>query len=143
MTNLQKDQNTQDRLGLSIAARLSGSTQDLPHDITERLRVARMQALAKRRVLKSQLVQGTSFNANGTAAVNHGDGDDRSLWDRIASILPLLALIAGLMTIATVAEDNWTSDIAEIDAELLTDDLPPDAYTDPGFVQFLRLNQND
>lgn len=143
MTNLQKDQNTQDLLGLSIATRLLGSTQDLPHDITERLRVARMQALAKRRVLKSQLVQSASFNANGTAAVNYDGRDDRSLWNRIASILPLLALIVGLMTIAIVAENNWTSDIAEIDAELLTDDLPPDAYTDSGFVQFLRLKQND
>jgi hypothetical protein len=143
MTNLEKAQNTQDWLSLSITARLSKSTQDLPHDITERLKVARMQALTKRRVLKYRLVQNASLNADGTATVNYGNGNNRSLWNRIASILPLPALIAGLMTIAIVAEDNWISDIAEIDAELLTDDLPPDAYTDPGFLQFLRLKQND
>jgi hypothetical protein len=32
------------------------------------------------------------------------------------------------------------SEIAAVDAELLTDELPPAAYTDPGFLQFLRSN---
>jgi len=27
---------------------------------------------------------------------------------------------------------------AEVDALILADDLPPDAYVDPGFAQFLR-----
>ena len=30
------------------------------------------------------------------------------------------------------------SDLAEIDTALLVDDLPPAAYSDPGFIQFLR-----
>jgi len=30
------------------------------------------------------------------------------------------------------------SEIADVDTELLTDDLPPAAYTDPGFTQYLR-----
>ena len=30
------------------------------------------------------------------------------------------------------------SEIAEVDAALLTGDLPPSAYADPGFVQFLK-----
>jgi hypothetical protein len=143
MTDYQKAQNAQDWLGMNVASRLSRSTTDLPHDITERLKVARTQALAKRKVLKPQVAQVTSFNDGGAASLNFGGGDDRSLWNRIASMLPLIALIAGLLIIATIAEDNWTSDIAEVDAQLLTDDLPPDAYTDPGFAQFLRLKQND
>ena len=32
---------------------------------------------------------------------------------------------------------------AEIDAALLTDDLPPDAYSDPGFAEFLRSPHGD
>ena len=36
------------------------------------------------------------------------------------------------------------TDIALLDSALLLDELPPDAYTDPGFVQFLKiqLHQN-
>lgn len=143
MTNsllVQRDA-TEDMLGRNIAARLSDTTDRLPHDISERLKAARMQALSKRKVVKLQMASETS-TSGGVVSLHMGD-NDRSLWNRIASLLPLLALIAGLITIAVVAEDNRTNDLAEIDAQLLTDELPPDAYTDPGFAQFLRMNRRD
>lgn len=143
MTNsllVQRDA-TEDMLGRNIAARLSDTTDRLPHDISERLKAARMQALSKRKVVKLQVASETS-TSGGVVSLHMGD-NDRSLWNRIASLLPLLALIAGLITIAVVAEDNRTNDLAEIDAQLLTDELPPDAYTDPGFAQFLRMNRRD
>ncbi len=30
------------------------------------------------------------------------------------------------------------NEVAEVDAALLTDDLPPSAYADPGFLQYLK-----
>jgi len=54
--------------------------------------------------------------------------------------LPLLALVLGLIAISIIQNDNRTTELAEIDAALLTDDLPPTAYTDPGFAQFLKLS---
>jgi hypothetical protein len=76
-------------------------------------------------------------SAGGQAAL--GGGDDRvSLWHRIAAVLPLLALAAGLVAIHVVQNERRTSELAEVDAALLTDDLPPAAYADPGFVQFLK-----
>lgn len=143
MTNsllVQRDA-TEDMLGRNIAARLSDTTDRLPHEISERLKAARMQALSKRKVVKLQVATEAS-TSGGVVSLHMGD-NDRSLWNRIASLLPLLALIAGLITIAVVAEDNRTNDLAEIDAQLLTDELPPDAYTDPGFAQFLRMNRRD
>ena len=38
-----------DRFALRVTARLSSGTDDLPYDISERLRASRMQALAKRK----------------------------------------------------------------------------------------------
>ena len=35
-----------------------------------------------------------------------------------------------------------TSEVAEVDAAILTDDLPPAAYADPGFTQFLKSGGN-
>ena len=61
-----------------------------------------------------------------------------NLWNILASAVPLLLLLAGLMTIQGVQQDNLTAEIAATDAALLTDELPPDAYTDPGFAQFLK-----
>jgi Protein of unknown function (DUF3619) len=131
----------EDQLGRNIAARLNSAVNDIPHDISERLKAARMQALSKRKVVKLQVATGVS--SRGGVASLHMAGDERSMWNRVASLLPLLVLIAGLFTIALTAEDLRVDEIAEIDAELLTDDLPPDAYTDPGFAQFLRINHRD
>lgn len=132
----------EDRVGQNIAARLSGGVDHLPHDISERLKAARMQALAKRKVgSKLQTVPAAAVQG-GVVTLQMG-GNDRSLWNRIASLLPLLALVAGLISIAFIAEDNRVNEMAEIDAELLTDELPPDAYTDPGFAQFLRMKSRD
>ncbi|MBP6535945.1 MAG: DUF3619 family protein, partial [Xylophilus sp.] len=66
-----------------------------------------------------------------------------SLWRQIASALPLIALVAGLVAINTIQDDDRLSELAEVDAALLTDDLPPDAYSDPGFVQFLKTSHSE
>ena len=63
---------------------------------------------------------------------------ERSWFNRVASVLPLLILAAGLVMIHTFQADRRASELAEVDAALLTDDLPPAAYADPGFVQFLK-----
>jgi hypothetical protein len=134
---------SQDQLGQRIAARLNDATQSLPHDVSERLKAVRMQALAKRKVLRTHSSPAAAtVSSTGTLTLG-GGGDDFGLWNRIASLLPLLALVMGLAAIAVTVEDSLTQEIAEIDAELLTDDLPPDAYTDPGFVQFLRANSQN
>ncbi|MEO7105521.1 MAG: DUF3619 family protein [Rhodoferax sp.] len=131
----------QDRLGRNIAARLSDTTRELPNDISERLKAARMQALSKRKIVKLQTA--TSVNVQGGTATLSPGGSDGGFWNRIGAVVPLLALVAGLLTIAVVQEHQRTSEIADVDAELLTDDLPPAAYTDPGFAHFLSINRRD
>jgi hypothetical protein len=127
----------QDQFGRRVAARLDAAADELPHDITERLRAARMQALARRQV---GLQAARSFSA--TAGQASLAGDERvSLWQRLASIVPLIALAAGLVTIHVIQNERRASEVAEVDAALLTDDLPPAAYADPGFVQFLRSSR--
>ena len=45
---------------------------------------------------------------------------------------------SGLVVINFSQDAYSTAEVAEVDAALLTDDLPPSAYADPGFVQFLK-----
>jgi hypothetical protein len=80
--------------------------------------------------------------SGGEMAVNMGGRED-GLWNRIASFIPLLALIAGLISIAVMQDEMRAREVAEVDAELLTDELPPSAYVDPGFAQYLRVNQSN
>lgn len=142
MNTLSPTTSYQDRLGRNIAARLSDSTQGIPNDISERLKVARMQALAKRKVVKLQAATSVNVQAGGAATLNAGDADG-SIWSRLGAVIPLLALVAGLLTIAAVQEQQRAHEIADVDVELLADDLPPDAYTDPGFAHFLSINRRD
>lgn len=129
----QGAQRRQDEFGRRIAARLTVGTNDLPHPITERLRAARVQALAKRKpVLAARPLQRYALAGAGLG------GGMLGFWRRVASALPVLVLVAGLVAIHVVQNEQRASEVAEVDAALLTDDLPPSAYTDPGFVEFLR-----
>ncbi len=144
MTTLNANpiESYQDRVGRKIAARLSDTTQELPNDISERLKAARMQALAKRKVV-AKLKPAVVIHSNGDVATLTMGDHASSIWNRLGSVIPLLLLIAGLLTIAVIQEQRAANEIAEVDVELLADDLPPSAYTDQGFVHFLNANQRD
>jgi hypothetical protein len=135
------NESYQDRLGRNIALRLTDSTQSLPNDISERLKAARMQALAMRKVVK--LETASVINMNGGAATLNMGGSDNSLWTRLGSFIPLVALVVGLLAIAVIQEQRRVDEIAQIDVELLADELPPAAYTDPGFLHYLNANRRD
>ena len=125
------------QLGGQLVAALTAHSQRLSHDITERLRFAREQAVIRAHQSRIQ-------SAGGVALVGVSGHGAATLavfapwWRRTASLLPLLMLVAGLQMI-----DRWdlrdkVQAAAEIDAQLLSDTLPPTAYSDPGFGEFLR-----
>ena len=60
------------------------------------------------------------------------------VWDTAGWIAPLVVLVFGLIGIAQWQSDSRINDIAEVDAALLSDDVPPDAYADLGFLAFLK-----
>ena len=120
---------------------LSEKAEQLPHDVVERLRVAREQSVARgreallastgRRSASATVVTGRS----GAAAVL---GQSAPWWQRAASIAPLVLLVLGLLLIQHRAEVEQVNAAAEVDSQLLKDVLPPDAYSDPGFAEYLR-----
>ena len=128
----------QDQIGLRIAAQLNSASLDLPHDISERLRAARTRAVAARLMPQTRLQTSQGVvHQNGVALLNFGD-EGLNIWSRLASLLPLIALVAGLAIIQNIMDDDRANELAEIDSALLVDDLPPAAYADPGFLQFLK-----
>ncbi|MEY4712394.1 MAG: hypothetical protein RIS88_1844 [Pseudomonadota bacterium] len=123
----------QDQFGQRVAARLSEGAAQLPYDIAERLRAARARATAGRK--REAIVP---VRSHALAGAGRLVDEGLSLWGRLASALPGVVLAAGLVTIHFVQNELRASEVAEVDAALLTDDLPPAAYTDPGFVRFLQ-----
>ena len=132
-------QQTHDAFGQKVAARLTAGQADIHHDISERLRVARQMAVAKRKRVAMSKTAGAVYGGGGTATQSFDD-EGMSWWNRFASFLPLLVLVAGLIAIADIQTTQQAQFAAELDADILTDTLPASAYVDPGFAQFLKMN---
>ncbi len=105
--------NTQDEFGLRIAARLNSASLELPHDISERLRAARTRAVAARLKPQTRLQTSTAITQqNGAALLNFGGDEGLNLWSRLASLLPLIALVAGLAIIQNIMDDDGANELA-------------------------------
>lgn len=127
------------RFGLRVAARLSDHADALPHDITERLRSAREQALARARPrLAAANAAAVTIGGSGTTTLVSGRSQADSWWWRLSSLAPLTLLIAGLVWVHEFHRSEEIVAVAEVDAALLTDAVPPSAYADPGFAEFLK-----
>jgi hypothetical protein len=69
-------------------------------------------------------------------------GQSPSNWIRLSWFAPFIVLALGLLAIAEWQQDARINDIAAVDIALLSDDVPPDAYMDSGFLAFLKLSSN-
>jgi hypothetical protein len=93
-----------------------------------------MKALAARKPEKVRVQREAfaGFAGNWTPRSSNG------IWDTLGWVAPLVVLVFGLIGIAQWQDESRINDIAEVDAALLTDDVPPDAYADSGFMDFLK-----
>lgn len=130
-------ESAQLRFAQRIVAHLTEESGNLGADISERLRFARETALQRARSARALASSAPALNASGTSLVLGGWSSGWGL--KAASVLPLIALVAGLFFIQRIQSEEQISIAAEIDADLLADDLPPRAYSDAGFVEFLKL----
>lgn len=128
------------RLGARLAATLNERSAALPHDISERLRAGREQAVARARRAQTSARSRPATAVAGVTpagAVMLG-GKPSRFWLQLASWVPLAVLVAGLLLIQEWTDREQVLAAAEIDAVLLADDLPPAAWTDPGFREYLK-----
>ena len=130
-----------------FARRVAGALTELQiaqprRDVEERLRVAREQALTLApRTSSAQRRAGAHgiIGSAGGAAVVGGAGDGQApWWLRLSSLVPLAVLLLGLILIDDRYTQSQIEAAAEVDAAILADDLPPEAYGDPGFVEYLK-----
>jgi len=118
------------RKALNEGSRLDG---DRGERIRERLRGARERALERRRIAREPAPAWTQASASTLIG---GFGGMGGLSLRL--LLPTALLIAGLVAIYSGQQDQRAADVEELDALLLTDDLPIDAYLDRGFETWLK-----
>lgn len=134
---------TEEKFAHRLTQLLNESNQDLGHNVTERLRFARDRAAQLQKLSAIEIASAPSLQIQANQSVvlhdGNGSGFNFDFLGKWASLIPLLALVAGLVTIDRLHSDTRAVEVARIDAALLTDDLPPSAYADQGFGLFLRL----
>ena len=141
MKHLPSATTTQDLLGKRLATMLDDNT-DLSYEVTERLRAARTRALSIRRITQPQLQTAQEIQAQNGLALLKFPSQIQLFFQTFGSLIPLLGLVAGLVLIHEFHNDQSALELAEIDSALLIDDLPPNAYTDPSFLDYLKYEVN-
>ena len=113
---------------------LNEKLDDLPASTTDRLAAARKAAMARKkphvpvRVTQSEL-----------ATAGGGFFSDPLSWlGRMRVAVPMLILVAGMVGVYQYEEQQRIAELAELDAAVLSDELPLSAYLDHGFNAYLE-----
>ena len=126
--------NQEDELAARIAKLLDEGTEGLGADKRERLSQARRLALSRQ--------QGRRAPALVPAWAGPFSRFTEQSVLGVRYLVPLAALILGLIGVVYVNTSGVASEIADIDAGLLTDDLPISAYLDQGFDSWLKRSSH-
>jgi Protein of unknown function (DUF3619) len=120
----------QDEVARRIVKLLDESAENIGRAQRERLSAARQAALARHRAVP------VAAWAPVWAGTISRFTEHRAFGVRY--LIPIAALVLGLASVVYVHSNGTSSDIADIDAGLLTDELPINAYLDKGFDSWLK-----
>ncbi|AOK53346.1 DUF3619 family protein [Burkholderia stagnalis] len=132
--------NREHEFALKVRRALDERAAALPAATTDRLAAARQAALARKKpepVAAPVLVPAFAGAAGGYAPPRMSPHPPASFARRLLRAWPLALLLAGLVGIAYWEDMQRTAELADIDAAMLSDDLPLNAYLDHGFNAYL------
>ena len=110
---------------------LNENLDNLPASTADRLASARKLAVSRKKA------DAPARLAQRAPAGNVGGLFNFSFLNRVGVVFPLLALAAGLAGVYQYQEEQRIAEIAELDAAVLSDELPLTAYLDHGFNAYL------
>ncbi|KVL15095.1 DUF3619 family protein [Burkholderia sp. MSMB1826] len=131
--------NRELEFALKVRRALDERAAALPAATTDRLAVARRAALARKKpeAASAPVFVPAFAGAYGPTPANRPPAGRPSFARRLLRAWPLALLLAGLVGIAYWEDMQRTAELADIDAAMLSDDLPLNAYLDHGFNAYL------
>ncbi|HLX01483.1 MAG TPA: DUF3619 family protein [Trinickia sp.] len=126
---------------LKVRRALDENAANLPASAVDKLAAARRTALARK---KPEAVAAPAFapvfaHAGANVGMSAPASEPRrvSPLRRALRVWPLVALVLGVVAVAYWEDVQRSAELADIDAAMLNDDLPLNAYLDHGFNAYL------
>ncbi|MDB5991812.1 MAG: hypothetical protein JWQ10_3215 [Herbaspirillum sp.] len=140
MNNKQSDaRDTQ--FAYKVRHALDRNLDRLPESTTQRLAVARALAMSRKKqaapFIQMQHSPRLSGVTGGTMSFPSNDSKLFAWLGRLGVVLPILLGIVLFVGIYQSQERNRIAELADIDSEILSDELPISAYLDHGFKAYL------
>jgi hypothetical protein len=114
---------------------LSENLNHLPPSTTDRLAAARQIALSHKK--KDASIRAFALQRAAAGHAGKFFNDQFSWLRRFSLLIPIFFVVIGLGSLSNLEIQQRISDTADIDAAVLADELPLDAYLDNGFNAFL------
>lgn len=146
----QTQEQAMDAFGQRVAKRLNKGIDEVHPDISARLRFAREQALLARRgpamevaPAVHQVVVSNALALAGGGQHHERDSGNLGKMRGFFIMFVFVAMLAAFFSLEQSISHELEQELVELDTQLLVDALPPSAYTDPGFTQYLRNQEKD
>lgn len=124
----------EERYAYRIRQTLNLGLQDIPPAASRRLEAARHLALSRQKQAEPQLVTtGAGLMAFRTSASV----------PYFKQVLAVMALLAGMWISFYWHSVQYVTELENVDSALLTDDLPPDAFLDNDFFEWLKDDSSE
>ena len=118
----------EERYGFRVRQALNHGLRDIPPAVSRRLEAARHLALSHQKQAAPQ----TSLAGLGSTSFRSGTHTPY-----FKQFLAVVALLLGMWISFYWHSVQYVTEIEEVDSALLTDDLPPDAFLDNDFFEWL------
>lgn len=118
----------EERYAYRVRQALNHGLKDIPPAASRRLEAARHLALARQKQAAPQMVL-AGFGSHSFRTGSH--------IPYLKQILAIVALLLGMWISFYWHSVQYVTELEEVDSALLTDDLPPDAFLDNDFFEWL------
>lgn len=119
------------KFGDTIRKALDESAAGLDASRAQKLRAARERALARQKIATAPIA-GLAWAGDAVSLFGGPTGFS------LRVLVPAGVLVFGLVAIWGWQQNARVAEVEEIDVQLLTDELPPEAYLDKGFEAWLK-----
>ncbi|WP_265944377.1 DUF3619 family protein [Dechloromonas sp. A34] len=124
----------EEHYGYRIRQALNHGLKDIPPSANRRLEAARHLALSKQKQAKPQL----ALAGGGTHAFSSGSAPRY-----FKQTLSVIALLLGMWLSFYWHSVQYVTELQDVDSALLADDLPPEAFLDNDFFEWLKDDSSE